>query len=484
VTLWLLTAVWLGAAPARPASQPQPVLMTELVERLPLPARPGRLEVDVWAREVRLTTAEPNAVARAVGSSRVCPKVEVRDGRVVLRCRTGQLRAELVRGRRGAELSLAQLRGLPSDDARAQGAAWHYPPELVGLGGACPGTTPEGRGECLLAQRRTKEAVPLFTEALSGPNQSFAALRLADLALAAGDWVAALAQYEAIPESGLWGRVAAVRRCELVGCEQAEALYASARLPAPVATELGLRHVRFLALSADVPRALQALQQQLVAGRDPCQGWPRVCADVVSAALRHEDLDVVALGLEAFLREQEARGPARDAAMLRVAADAAGRLGAPFYAANLLASATPLVPPARLGEHLAAVAGFFDAAGDAVRANVIRDYARARLKRPLKVQAAAPASGVELSAVLAKTRSEADLAIELAQAMAAASRSRASAVLGARAVVPPEAPPAASPRTAALDGGAAGPGDGGLTRGPDAGLPTGADAGVKRATNP
>lgn len=458
MTPWLLCALVL-AAPRTPGAAPRGsalVLVTDVLERVPLPVTPRSVEVDGWAREVRVASARPAAVARALRVSRLCPRSEVRDGLVVAHCTCGQLRATIERGRQGPELALSRPRGVPPEKGRALGISWHYPPERFGLGGACPGATPEGRAECLIARGRLDEAVPLLSEALQHGNGDFAALRLGDVALARGDLPGAVAHYQAAGRRDHWGRLAAMRLCELMGCEREEAVFDSARLSEPLATEVDLRLARLLVYRGEDKRAAAHLQRRLVARERPpaCAEWPEVCAGVALAALRADDLELQALGLELFLGQQGELGVSKDAALLRAAAEAAAGLGAPAFAANLLATATPVVPPSRLPEHLARVVSLYEAAGDRVRAETVRDYARARFRRPLRphVSPAAPADteAAQLAARLDVTLDQAASALELADALVVAGRSRASAVLGPRAVAPPDAgadvsPPASAP---------------------------------------
>lgn len=453
----LLALVVLAATPKAPRdTESVLVVSTDTLERLPLPAWPSSVSVDVWQREVRLVVGRAAQVAKAVRASRLCPKAEVRDGVVVLRCRTGQVEARVAKGQRGAELALSTPRGLPRDDRQSQGASWHYPPEHFSLGGPCPGTTPEGQAECLLAQGRPDEAVPLLREALQHGNGDFAALRLGDIALAKGDVLGALASYQAAGRKDMYGRLAAMRLCELAGCEREEVVFDSARLPEPLGTEVDLRLARALALRGEDRRAAVALHHRLMARERPpvCPAWPQVCAGVALAALRHDDASVQAVGLEVFLGLQRELGASQDAVLLRAASDTAAHLGAPAFAANLLATATPFVAASRLGEHLARVAWLYEVAGDSLRADVVREYGKTRLKRPLRVKPPSPTPPdtrtEALTQQMGTVLDEAGAALELADALSVTSRSRASAVLGAAAVAkpaPPEAPaaPAGAP---------------------------------------
>lgn len=438
---WLVTATLLSAAPSDAPPERTFVLVTEVLERVPLPVLPRAVSFDVWQREVRLTTPRAAAVARALAGSRLCPKVAVRDGAVVARCRNGQLLVTVERRGRGAELAIAQLRGLPRDDPRSLGTAWHYPPERFGLGGACPGTTPEGKAECLIAEGRLDDAVPLLDRARQHGNGDFAALRLGDVALAKGDTLGAFAHYEAAGQKNSWGRLAAMRLCELNGCEREVSVFDSARLAEPLATEVELRLARALALRGEDRLAAQTLEARLADQRRPplCPAWPAVCAGVALASLRSGDQALEALGLELFLRQQQELGMTKDTVLLRAAAEAAAELGAPAFAANLLATATPVVPRAHLREHLARVASFYDAAGDRLRAGVVRDYARLVLQRPLRVRGPAPAPAEPpvsaLQEKLGVTLAQAAATLELADAAAIVGRARAAAVLGASAVM-------------------------------------------------
>lgn len=482
MTPWLLTAVLLSAAP-KPPAEPKPpppesrlVLAVDVLERVPVPVKPRAVLVDEWKREVRIATGSLWATARAFRRSRLCPRAEVRDGVVVAHCRNGQLRVTVERGRKGPELAIAQLRGLPYDDPQSLGVAWHYPPERFGMGAPCPGTTPEGKAECLVAEGRYDEAEPLLREALQHGNGDFAALRLGDLALARGDAPGALTSYQAAGRRNNFGRLAAMRLCELSGCENEETVFDSARLPEPLATEVDLRLARLLVLRGEEKRAALALQARFnVPNRPPvCRAWPQVCAGIAFVALHNDDPEVEALGLEVFLGQQAQVGTSHDAALLRAAAEAAAHLGAPAFAANLLATATPDVPRARMAEHLTRVATFYEAAGDRLRAGVVRDYARAVLRRSLRVKAPPPTrpdtATTELQEKVEVTLDGASATLELADALAAVGRSRASAVLGAREVLGPDWDP---------DGGV----DGGVDEAPtDAGVEDVADGGVEPDT--
>ncbi|MEW5738118.1 MAG: hypothetical protein AB1938_04295 [Myxococcota bacterium] len=445
MSVWLLSLLVLSAQPAGPESAL--VVSTDVLERLPLPAAPSSVVVDVWAREVRLTTPRAADVARAVKASRLCPAVEVRNGLVVLRCRTGRVEAALADGKKGKELAVSAPRGLPRDDALSLGASWHYPPERFQLGGPCPGTTPEGQAECLLAKGKADDAVPLLRTALQHGNGDFAALRLGDIALAKGDVLGALASYQAAGRKDLWGRLAAMRLCELAGCAREEFVFDSARLPEPLATEVDLRLARTLTLQGDDRRAAVALQKRMMDRERPpvCPAWPRVCVGVALAALRDEDAQVQALGLELFVAQEKELGASTDPLLLRAASDVAAAMGAPSFAANVLATATPAVPSSHLAEHLTRVAALYEAAGDRHRAAVVKEYAKVRLGRSLRVKApAAPPPDtrtVALQQKMAQVLDDAAAALEVADALATASRSRAAAVLGAQAV---KAPPAES----------------------------------------
>lgn len=417
-----LTLVLVVLAQAPPARESSVLLTAAAIEQFPLPLTQVTLELDPYGSQVRLDSPEPlGPAAKALAKSRLCPVVRKRAGGLVLQCVTGRLEAELTRTGKTTTLALRRLRGLPWRNPLT--TRTRLPVDKHTLGGACPGTTADAQGECLLERGQLADAKPLLDTAVT---TQLVSLRRGDLAvLLAQDAVAALGHYEAAGTEGTLGRLAHLRRCELVGCPGARDPYETVALPEPVRTEVELRQIRALALDGHRARAATLLAARMgeVARPPPCEDWFDLCVGLTSAALR--DGDAAAQGLSLYVQLLPLL-PAKDARLARQAADAASELGAHRFAANVLASVTDKIPPRQLGEHLSRTAAMYDDADDRVRSDVIREYAVVRLRRRLRPPSTpAPPQEDRLLERMKDlvTRSEEDLAV--AGALGAASRARA-----------------------------------------------------------
>jgi len=373
--LLLLTATF-GAAPPLKEAPSASLLLSEWVERIRLPAQHLSVRADLWRSELELTSElPPQTLLRAFpkGAARSCPKRVIKVHVLVLRCDSSRVQATV----RGSQLELTLARGLPWKNLGAPALSWHYPPERFGLGSACPaGSTDEGRLECRIAVGATNEQV---TQALQGMTGPMASLREGDLALSRNDVTSALAAYERVGRTGLIARLARVRLCEIsggcVGGSEENSTFDTNVLPEPARTELELRHVRTLTLWGQRSRAAALLNARMAdrTRDDACRLWPEVCDGVITSALNEADLELQALGLEMFLRRPQSNAALR---LTRQASDAAARLGAPGFAANLLASASDSAPRDELEAHLRRVIELYELARDPVRAAVVREYAR------------------------------------------------------------------------------------------------------------
>jgi hypothetical protein len=370
------------AAAASPAPPPPHADGVEALEHVALPSAPAAVRVRSLAQVVVLSApSNAAALARAIRSARraVCPEVETRPGEVVLRCRSNRVVARVVPRAHGALLELAEARGLPwsGDDAPP---LLPFDPERAGLGKPCPGSTPSGRAECLLA--RGDEAAARAALAEEGAVPDHAALRLGDLAHAAGDLRAAATHWAHV-EAAPWARLAAARLCELaapcLAAPRAAALFATEGLPPALARDLAARWARALAFAGQPLEALRALAEAAPEA-SACAAAPALCQRVAAAALRLRGppaAEALTLWVELPARD---RGPAAWEAQT-AAALVAERHGAPAFAAGLLASAAARAPAAELPEHLLRTAELYLAAGDRVRAGVVLDFARARARR-------------------------------------------------------------------------------------------------------
>jgi hypothetical protein len=368
-----LAAILTLAAAAAPASMDG----VASVEHVLLPPPAGRIAVRVEALDRAVIIDAPRdaaAVARAVRRAprAVCTGVAEGPGQVRLSCRSNRIVARLSPREGGLMLDVREVRGVPWGGDTAAPLVPFEPPD-VGLGAACPGSTPEGRAECLIAAHDLAGA---RTE-LAGGHGGAAELRLGDLAYAEGDTRAA-ATHWARARGQPWERLAAPRLCELdAACAagpHAEALYAAADLPRSVERDLVLRRARALAF---LERPLEAARLLLggAAGRGACAEATPLCRRIALAALREPDpagAEALALWLEM---------PDRDRGLyeLEVATSrGAERAGAPLFAAAVLAGAVGLARQEALPEHLLHTAELYAEGGDRVRAGVVYDFARAR----------------------------------------------------------------------------------------------------------
>jgi hypothetical protein len=364
--------------------------LTVGVERIALPPLRGEVSLVIQALlsqiEIVAGADAPSIAARFKGAAgSLCPKVELRGSSVLLQCQTRRLDAVLSEEGGRRFLNIRQLRGLPFRPAQDGPPVFWYDPRAVGIGGPCPGTTPASRGECRLAAERPLEAAALFKEALSTSERSFAAMRLGDLALIAGDPGTAVGWYQRCGRSGVFSRMATTRLCELNGecVEHPGEAYTGAGLPEPLRTEMELRAIRAAALMGRLDEAAARLTERLAAvGRPPaCARTPLLCRRVALATLRDATGEQIAPALGLYLAL-----PSRDKGPLalelgRAASERAADLGAPLFGANLLSSLSAQIAPEELAAHLERTAELYLTAGDHTRAAVIVDYARSKLGR-------------------------------------------------------------------------------------------------------
>jgi len=368
-----LVALLTLAAPAAAAEEPS----LRSLERLPLP--PGALSLRAEPLEMRLAllgARDAQGLAgtlRALGSA-ICPRVEARAGEVILGCRTRRLAARILSSEAGATLELRDLVGLPG------GGPEGFPSpafDVAALGwGSCPGATAAARGECLLAAGLPDEARAAFEEAGEAEARGPAALRLGDLAMRQGDQAAAAARWRAVTDPP-WLRLAAARLCELGSCAssaEADEAFRADGLPPPLAADVTLRGLRALAFRGQFGAAARGL---CAAGLRKAAGG--LCEAALFAALRGPPAHG-SQGLVAYVALADRQAVPRALELARLAAARAEEAGAPAFGAALLTAAGSGVSERDLPEHLLRTAELYLAAGDAVRAGVIADYAHARLR--------------------------------------------------------------------------------------------------------
>ncbi|GEJ57001.1 hypothetical protein [Anaeromyxobacter diazotrophicus] len=382
----LLTLAAAPAAPAPPPPAPAPVDGLEAIEHVALPVGRSAVRLRVRALESLIVLEAPRdaaEVARAVRAAprAVCPGLSARGSELRLTCRSRRIVARLVDRPRGALLEIWETRGLPWEGEDAP-PLLPFDPPAVGLGHGCPGSTPGGRGECALARGDLDAARAALAEELiaADPAAGHAALRLGDLAYAAGDLRGA-ATHWARAHGQPWERAAAARLCELsapcVGAASLAAAPSATGLPEPLARDLAFRRARALAFAGEPSQALRALAGDAASA---CASAPAVCQRLALLALREPGpaaVEALAVWVELPARD---RGPAAYETELAAAA-VAEREGAPGFAASVLAAAAARAPAAALPEHLLRTAEMYLAAGDPIRAGVVAEFARARAVR-------------------------------------------------------------------------------------------------------
>lgn len=358
-----------------------PTGFTQALERVQLtrPVAAAQVQVDPLLGRIIVTQTK---ILKGPPSN-LCPTVIEERERTVLRCTSRRLWAAAGADKSGPYLDVRLLQGVPPATGGDDLPLRPWPLGALGIPEQCPGRSTAPRGECLLADGAYDEAEALFKEALGGPDTPLARIRLGDLALRRGDWETALEQYALIPHTaGPIGRLAALRSCTLIGTclsgAQAEASGELVGLSGVLRAELLLLSVRRQVAAGGVAAGVERLAAELATDPGLCSGAEALCQRIAQVGLEAEEDDVRMAGLRIFLTEGVRQGP-HEAEISLVAAQAAEALGAPRFAGALYAAATPLVARPELEAHLLKTARLFLQAKDAVRANVILDYAESKL---------------------------------------------------------------------------------------------------------
>lgn len=367
----LLIALAVMAAPA-------PTGFTDAVERLPLVKAPkaGKLEltVDALLREIIVTGASGLKGPRGT----LCPRSRIDPRGLVLSCSSRKLWGTLIDTPAGPVLEVRLLKCLAPGPPDERTPATAYTLSSLNIPESCPGESFAAKAECLWATGQYSQAEPLYMQALGGADTGVARLRLGDLLAWRGEWEKALSQYVKISPNGPIGRMAVVRACELAGScldqESSDVVGITDGLTNVMRNELILSNARRQLVMGEDARAERTLLDGLAADASLCDGAPGLCQKLVAAGLASDDDDVRTLALEAFLAPTIRKGPFLGQLLL-LGADASVRAGAPGFAANLLAAATPTVPAAALSDHLLRAAQLYLEARDTTRAEVLLDYA-------------------------------------------------------------------------------------------------------------
>ena len=365
-----------------------PLALTTAGERIPLPVKPGDVVLHIRPFERKLTLSVDQAAVSAVaarlrGASKICPEARAEAGAVTLICKSNKVRADLDLATTEPTLDLRSITVYPWRPEE-EGPPF-VPFDLEGLGlEPCPGKTPAVRGECLLAEGRLQEALDQFAVAARGPRLSpLASLRLGDLALASDEPELAMEHWRRANHEFPFGRLVMARLCEmdprcLKGPER-NAMFDAQRVAEPVRDDIAIRAFRLRLLEGDLPTVVRDLVPEM-GPEGACRGVMSWCRRLLLDQLRRpgpDGAEALSLYLELPGRDQ---GPLA-AELADAAASQAEAVGAPVFAANLLAVKTGRVPEAEQPAHLRRVAGLFVQGGDRARAEEIILFARGRLDR-------------------------------------------------------------------------------------------------------
>jgi hypothetical protein len=369
-TAGLIAAV-LGTAPTG---------FTATVERVPLlrtDASAATLLVEPMAARLVIDHAR----LRDSAPSTLCPRVETQGTRTVLHCSTRRLWAELVDDGAGLALDVRLLRGLPwGGELRLP--LHHWPVRAYGIPDECPGRLDATRGQCALALGDEEEGARFLKKARSGPDANFAYLRLAELAIARGQVEEAIHLLSFVPPVGPIGRLAHARSCELTGACVDERDSARAgelqTMDEPLKSEFELITWRREVLLGRELKVMAPFAEALQQNPALCDEAVPLCQLMLLAGLAASDDRVRAAALSGWLVQSIRKGP-HELELAKAAAHAASELGAPGFAAAVLASVSAKIPKGELGAHLLTAAELYLAAGDVVRAGAIFDYAEGRL---------------------------------------------------------------------------------------------------------
>ncbi len=367
---WSFVAI-LAAAP--------PTGFTLSIDRIPVSqATPGIvLSVDPLLAQVVLRGGSITGKL-----PRLCPTAERKGTVTTLKCISRRLWATLARDAKGAYIDLRQLTGVSwlDDASRVPMVAW--PLRTLLLPDVCPGKLPAARGECALAQRDFKTAKAAWIEGIAGPDASLCHLRLGDLAMIDNNVEQALYHYSKITSVTSVGRMGQVRQCELMGTclepAESERMGDIELIPLELAREVRLYKARRELTAGRDAEAMASFRDSLDADGALCEGALSFCQKMIEAGLASDDVEARIAALSAFLTDKVRKGPL-EYALNEAAARSALELGAPGFAASILSANSPHVPKNELGPHLLEIIKLYMAAGDAVRASVVLEYAESRL---------------------------------------------------------------------------------------------------------
>ena len=414
-----------------------PTGFSQSVERIAVRRTSGPVSVEADPMTARVVL---HGLALTEKPPRLCPVVTRKEGVITLTCNTRRLWAGLQSDPRGTYVDVRQLTAVSwlDDASRVPMRAWSLRSVLIP--DVCPGTTAAARGECALGKGDLGRAREAWDMALTGPDLGLAHLRLGDLALVDGDVELALKHYSKVTSVGPVGRMAQARACELssscLNPVESERVANSEGLALELARELTLYTLRREMAVGHDQAAMTLLLSKLETDLSFCQGAVGFCQKLIEGGLASTDVEARLTALSAFLTDKVRKGP-YELALNEAAAASAQEIGAPGFAAAILAGNTPNVAHAHLADHLLEVVRLYLAARDPIRAAVVLEYAegklgaasrsggwvavRRQLNRPGAVSAA-PAAPIVDEVAMEQLSTQVSLSTELARAAATHSR--------------------------------------------------------------
>ena len=395
-----------------------------VLERHNLVQRPKAVVVDTLSARIRLVGWSGAQVRALAQKSTLCNQVTVVEGTTLLSCSNRRLTAAL-------DAKGLTFRAMPSPPMTTDAShppLLHYEPVRFGLGGPCPGDTPSSRGECafvshlerqfaefsptgpspkvvqrkeILGTKQPKQkfegpelaaaAVELRVAFDGAVHRGHAAVRLGDLSWLGGDTEAAARWYEQAGP-GVFGRLAASRLAELFSYLDGPTPrlpfdpFDDAGLDPDICAEIALRRARAYAFA---DRMIDAVHLLVSRGPQTCDMQPALCRKIAAIALRSPDQQMRAItSLPLSVEPAEALTlaltipSAFDGEGAIELADAVAehtkRMGAPLFAANVLAATSSQVAPAVLDNWLLRCAELYVEANDAARARAVLSFANSR----------------------------------------------------------------------------------------------------------
>ena len=239
------------------------------------------------------------------------------------------------------------------------------------------------KAECLLFEGKLQEAIDGYRLAYDGLRIGWAAMRLGDMAYRNGEGAKAAGWYLRVPQNSPFARLAKARLCEMVGdCftrdKDRKKVFSTLGVAEPMRSVIELRHWRVMAYLGLSAEAGVSLSKRIVDEMRPktCTSTAALCRRVIMAGFDTADEEQKIELLRGYINLPNINSGALSWPAARKAAKTATAIGAPSFAAKILAAVTQEVPDDELEEHLIDVAHLFVLGGDTARADVILEYAK------------------------------------------------------------------------------------------------------------